>query len=103
MIARFLTKCICFCLTTCTLQKLHDRSLTATLMQVLMNEGIDRRRRFISTVACALGIGVIINPGWATDNLWVATPTMSSGVRAVRYCFVPSLQQQSNTIKVVEC
>ena len=60
-------------------------------MQVLMNEGIDRRRRFIATVACALGIGVIINPGWATDNLWVETPTMSSGVRAVRYCLAPSL------------
>ncbi len=54
-------------------------------LQVLMNEGIDRRRRFIATVACSLGIGVIINPGWATDNLWVATSTMPSGVRAVRY------------------
>ena len=54
-------------------------------LQVLMNEGIDRRRRFIATVACSLGIGVIINPGWATDNLWVATETMPSGVRAVRY------------------
>ncbi len=54
-------------------------------LQVLMNEGIDRRRRFIATVACSLGIGVIINPGWATDNLWVATATMPSGVRAVRY------------------
>ena len=49
-----------------------------------MNEGIDRRRRFISTVACALGIGVIINPGWVNDNLWVATDSMSSGKRAVR-------------------
>lgn len=54
-------------------------------LQVLMNEGIDRRRRFIATVACSLGIGVTINPGWATDNLWVATSTMPSGVRAVRY------------------
>ena len=57
-------------------------------VQVLMNEGIDRRRRFIATVACSLGIGVIINPGWATDNLWVATATMPSGVRAVRYTIV---------------
>lgn len=53
--------------------------------QVLMNEGIDRRRRFISTVACALGIGVIINPGWATDNLWNTYDGMSTGKRAIRY------------------
>lgn len=59
-------------------------SIAISGIKVLMNEGIDRRRRFIATVACALGIGVIINPGWATDNLWVATDTMSSGVRAVR-------------------
>ena len=50
-----------------------------------MNEGIDRRRRFISTVACALGIGVIINPGWATDNLWPTYDGMSTGKRAIRY------------------
>lgn len=68
------------------LQPLHFRGNTACGdLQVLMNEGIDRRRRFISTVACALGIGVIINPGWATDNLWNTYDGMSTGKRAIRY------------------
>ena len=68
-----------------------NEEVTLHMAQVLMNEGIDRRRRFISTVAVALGIGVTVNPGWVNDNLWVETTTMSSGVRAVRYLLTSRL------------
>lgn len=66
-------------------------------LQVLMNEGIDRRRRFISTVACALGIGVIINPGFATDNLWTTYDGMSTGKRAIRCCLAWLVTQSQDT------
>ena len=55
------------------------------MVQVMTQDGIDRRTRFIMAVAVCVGIGVTISPGWATNNLWNVHETTPAGVRAIRY------------------
>ena len=50
-----------------------SRVMQPLAAQVMMEEHfMDRRTRFIITVASSVGIGIAIAPGWATSACWLA-------------------------------
>jgi hypothetical protein len=57
--------------------------LSPPLPQIIANEHLNRRNRFIMACSLGVGIGVTIYPQWANTALWPCTDC-SSGVKSLR-------------------
>lgn len=62
-----------------------------TGIRIIAQAGIQRRERFILSVAIGLGLGVTLCPEWATNALWPEDPTMSTGLSGFRDAVIITL------------
>lgn len=58
-------------------------NVIASGIKIMISQHLNRRNRFIIACSFALGIGVTLQPGWATNNLW-PDENLSEGVKGIR-------------------
>lgn len=66
-------------------------NVIASGIKIMIADHLGRRNRFILACAMALGIGVTLQPGWATNNLWPADG-LSEGVKGLRDAIILILE-----------
>lgn len=61
-------------------------------VHIFIGGHLTRRNRFIAACVLAIGVGVSIVPGWATNNLW-PSEGLSSGVEGLRDAIINILSE----------
>lgn len=66
-------------------------NVIASGIKIMITQHLNRRNRFIIACAFAFGIGVTLQPGWATNNLW-PDEGLSQGVKGIRDAIILILE-----------